>query len=304
MTAPPFPTDDSLLSLDVGATRIRAAVVGQGRVLARRSERWGDAASGEEELDRLLGIARSLAESAPEPVRAVGLSHPAWMADGVVASWPNRPHWQGLPVATRLQEVLRVPARQEEDARAATLAEWRWGAGRAVSHGMFVSVGSGIGAGLVLEGRLVRGAQDRAGGLGHVAVGPGGPPCPCGGRGCLQLAASGWALDARARALGRRDAREILAAAVADPRAHEALEHATTTLAWVLGREARLLDLSAVVLGASRGAWWRSLRAALKREAPDLELRRAALGEDAALWGAAALAADAARERVLAGGDP
>ncbi len=109
------------------------------------------------------------------------------------------PGWREVPLVQRLEEAFGVPAWLENDADAAALAEHRFGAGRGARHMIFVTVSSGVGGGLIVDGRLHRGASGAAGEVGHMVLNEKGPSCTCGNRGCLEAYASGLAIAARGR---------------------------------------------------------------------------------------------------------
>ncbi len=193
-----------LLGLDIGGTK-SAAVVGDtdGRVLARAeaptpSESWQAACALHCRLlrDVLAQHRASLAD-----IRALGVScgGPLDSKTGVVYSPPNLPAWDAVPLRALLQAEFGLPTFVENDANATALAEHRWGAGRGCSDMAFLTMGTGIGAGLILGGRLHRGRGDLAGEIGHATILPDGPPCPCGKRGCLETLASGTAIGRMGR---------------------------------------------------------------------------------------------------------
>jgi glucokinase len=229
-------------------------------------------------------------------------------ADGVVVAWPNRPAWRGQPVRARLEARLAVPVRVEDDANAAALGEFRLGAGRGRRHGLVMTVGTGVGAGLVLDGRLHSGRNGWAGEIGHTVVQPGGPECACGRRGCLQALASGRALERAGAEHGLASGAEVGAAAArGEAWACEALEACGRWLGLAAANAATLLDLEVVVVGGALGQLgaplWPALESsfgsalgynALRRVA----LERAQLGESAGLLGALGLALDLGRERA------
>jgi glucokinase len=148
---------------------------------------------------------------------------------GIVAQSHHVPGWEGLPLAARVGAALRLPAVLENDANGQALAEWRFGAGRGSRAMAYLNVGTGIGGGLVLDGRLWRGVHGLAGEFGHLVIRPGGPPCPCGRYGCLEAVAAGPAMARRAR--------EALAALPADERARSALIQLAGSVDAVTGRE-------------------------------------------------------------------
>lgn len=124
---------------------------------------------------------------------------------GTILSIPNLAGWEDVPIARILSERFGVPAFLENDANACALAEWTYGAGRGARHLAFLTCSTGIGAGLVLDGRLYRGATSLAGEIGHVEIVPDGLPCGCGRRGCLEAYASGAGMAARLQRLREED---------------------------------------------------------------------------------------------------
>lgn len=305
-----IPCGRPLLGLDVGGTRVRGVVTRGGELTARRAAVWPDGLGAGDELAFLAAFARRLVDDAG-PVDAAGLALAALTTeDGEVAAWPNRPAWKGLPVRRFLEAELGVALAVAEDANAAALAEWTLGGGRGFRDGLYVTVGTGIGAGLVLDGRLVRGRRGWVGELGHLTVEPEGEPCGCGRRGCLQTVASGRALDGLAREWGLPDGTAVTAAAAAGEFwAVVAVDRAARWLGLALANVAYFLDLEAVVVGGGLGAagtgglWWERLEDELRRRLAaagrKVELKVAALGEDAGLWGAVLAAGEVAAEAPL-----
>ena len=112
----------------------------------------------------------------------------------ILVSSPNIPDWHNIPVEERLTAILGIPVVAENDANAAALGEVRKGAGRGSQHAAFVTVSTGIGAGLILNGQIYRGGRGFAGEVGHMVVKSDGPLCGCGRRGCLETLASGTAI--------------------------------------------------------------------------------------------------------------
>ena len=183
-----------LLGLDIGGTKC-AALLGDadGNVLARRE--WpslvqrGAAAM----LQDLLREARSLI--ADRRVRGVGVSigGPMDAGRGIVLGPPNLPGWDHVPLKEILERELGVPARVEHDAAACALAEYRWGAGRGAKRLIYLTCGTGFGAGFVFDGRVYRGAGGLNVELGHMRIAPDGPEA-FGKRGCAEALCSGQAL--------------------------------------------------------------------------------------------------------------
>lgn len=188
-----------LLGLDIGGTK-SAAVVGDtdGAVLARASaptphESWQEAVALLCDLCRQVCHDHGVAVS---DMAALGVScgGPLDSQTGTVYAPPNLPAWEAVPLKSLLQSEFGLPTRLENDANATALAEHRWGAGQGCRDMAFLTMGTGIGAGLILNGHLYRGRRDLAGEVGHAVVLPDGPLCPCGKRGCLEALASGTSL--------------------------------------------------------------------------------------------------------------
>ena len=180
------------VGLDVGGTKIAAGLVAADGSILRR-ERLATPEDTEALFELLVAAARRLSEGrpgVPVGVGAAGLvSH-----DGVIRYAPNIP-WVEEPLQRRLAERLGVAVAVDNDAGVAAWAEFRVGAGRGVRSSMaMLTLGTGVGGGLVIAGRPVRGASGFGAELGHMVVLEGGPLCPCGNRGCLEPLASGTAI--------------------------------------------------------------------------------------------------------------
>lgn len=167
--------------LDIGGTKC-AAVLGRAEgdrieIVGKRSFPTPD--TPEEAMASLCGELAGLAASAGggEPLAAVGVScgGPLDSRRGRILSPPNLPGWDGIDVLTPLRERFGVPAALQNDANACALAEWRWGAGRGASSMIFLTFGTGMGAGLILNGALYAGASDMAGEVGHIRLAEEGP---------------------------------------------------------------------------------------------------------------------------------
>ena len=130
---------------------------------------------------------------------------------GVIACAPNLPGWRNVPIRQYLEDGLGVPACLENDATAAALGEHVYGAGRGYRHLIYITVSTGIGGGLIIDGRLYRGATGVAGELGHMTIEPDGPLCGCGNRGCLEALASGTAVAAHGEELIAQGGSALLA---------------------------------------------------------------------------------------------
>jgi len=290
-----------ILGLDIGGTNVRAALIRGSEVTAIRGATWPADLSPEEEVGFVADQALAVVGEARLTARAAGVSLAALLTKkGVVAHWPNRPNWRGLAFRSLLEARLGMPIVIEDDANAAAMAEWAYGSGRGYRQLLVVMVGTGVGAGLILDGRLYRGGFGWAGELGHVTVSPDGPPCPCGKHGCLQTLASGRALERVATDRGLGAASAVTAAAeLGEEWAQHALADCGRQLGLALANAVNLLDLEAVVVGGGLSVlgqtWWTGLERALRanlinRDHREVALLRAKLPDTAGLIGAALLA--------------
>jgi glucokinase len=190
------------IGVDIGGTKVAAGVVDPGgRVLGqvRRPTPSRDVVA---VRDTLLGAVRSLRERFD--VVAVGVGA-AGFVDADRATVRFSPHlaWRDEPLRDEISEALDLPVTVENDANAAAWAEWCFGAGRGESRLVCVTLGTGIGGGIVFDGRVQRGASGMAGEFGHMIVVPDGHRCECGNRGCWEQYASGNVLGREARELAR-----------------------------------------------------------------------------------------------------
>jgi len=140
-------------------------------------------------------------EVSPTQVAAVGIGAPGplELKAGLTLSPPNLPGWDRVPLRQLIQDGLEIPAYLENDANAAAMGEYYFGAGRGTRDMIYVTVSTGIGSGLILDGELYYGTTFMAGEIGHTTVLPNGPLCACGNRGCLEAVSSGTAIVSRVR---------------------------------------------------------------------------------------------------------
>lgn len=286
-----------VLALDVGGTKLAAALVDDdGAVL--RSARCPTPAEPWPACAALLEQVRAGADV--DGVGA-GCGGPMQWPEGVVSPL-NMPSWRDFPLRQTLQEQYPgVPVRVHNDAVCFALGEHRQGAGRGTADLLGVVVSTGVGAGVVLGGRVLDGATGSAGHLGHVVVEADGPLCGCGGRGCLEAIARGPAVVAWARERGCPATDGVQLAALAadgDDVARAALARAGRALGVALAGAAALLDLRLAVVGGGLSqagpALWEPLREAVAQHArlpftQGLQVVPASLGQRAGLVGAAAL---------------
>jgi glucokinase len=189
------------LGIDIGGTKtVLALGDADGRVLAE--SRLATAPSGDAVADivRIADGARALLEARGlqgKSLEVVGVSTPGGVdaRGGFVRNPPNLPGWDGAPLRDVLAEALGARVVLENDANAAALAEWRFGAARGFRHAVYLTLSTGLGGGLILDGRLFRGDANLAGEVGHMPLVWQGEPCACGLRGCAEayIGGAAWA---------------------------------------------------------------------------------------------------------------
>ena len=189
------------LGIDLGGTKILAAVVDeQGRILGEAKRKTHAERGVDEVIARIAKTAEEAVAAAHldmAAIRAVGIGAPG-VADhhtGVLEFAPNLPDWTNVPLGMRLQQLLGVPVLVENDVNAGTYGEATAGAARGYGSVVGVFPGTGIGGGIVLDGRLWRGARNAAAEIGHMVVLIDGPQCGCGRRGCIEALASRTAIE-------------------------------------------------------------------------------------------------------------
>ncbi len=248
-----------LLGIDLGGTKSAALIATAGGEIRHRVSAPTPAQGGPGEIvPFLIELAQRALREGPGPVSGVGVSAgaPTDGRTGHVYEAPNLPGWgnDGVPLADLLSDALGgLPIAVENDANATALAEHRFGAGRGTTDMAFLTVGTGIGAGLILGGRLHRGRSALAGEIGHIAVEPGGRPCPCGLRGCLEAYASGPSVTRIAVEKGFQGEPTGQAVVVAARGGDEAAAAALAQAAQMLGRGLATLcmitNVERIVLG-------------------------------------------------------
>jgi len=205
------------LGIDLGGTRLRAALVSRAGVVLQRAAIATDVAGGPHAVVaqmQKLSLEVGFAERSSS-IRAIGVSAPGPLDSdtGTIIDIPTLPGWAGFPLRKVLQETFARPVVLENDGIAAAFGEWKFGAGRGLSHLVYVTVSTGIGGGVVVDGRLMRGNRGMAGHVGHMMISRKGPSCACGGVGCFEALASGTAFGRQGKARGFADSKAIVAAA-------------------------------------------------------------------------------------------
>lgn len=306
----------SAIGVDVGGTKIAAGVVSpEGKLL--NEVRYATAGSRERLVE---GIARAVTEVRDGfEVGGVCLAVPGTVlaAENKVIFSPNLRAIEGIPLKDEIERRTKLPTTVENDANAAAWGEFRFGSGSEVDHLVFITLGTGVGGGVISHGVLLRGAQGAAGELGHTTIQATGPRCPCGNRGCLEALASGTAIQRRAREVAneRRDSglgrlaaeRRVLGEDVTDL-AREGDEAAISVLeeagAWLgigIAGFVNIFNPEVVAVGGGAAKAGDLILDATRREVylrarspgRDLvEIKEATLGAESGVLGAAALARD------------
>ncbi|SDS06646.1 glucokinase [Friedmanniella luteola] len=307
------------IGIDIGGTKVAAGVVDEQGVILERLQEPTPSHSPVAVEDAIVRLVRQLRSR--HRVDAVGIGAAGWV-DNEQAVVRFSPHlaWRSEPLKARLVERVDLPLIVDNDANAAAWAEYRFGAGRGSSVMVCITLGTGIGGGLVINRQLFRGTYGMAGEWGHMIAVPGGHWCECGNRGCWEQYASGNSLVREARALARTNSPtafrllemvggdpdeitgpDVTAAAIAgEPNSVELLADVGTWLGRGIANLAAALDPEVVVIGGgvsaagdllllpARQAFSRTLTGRGFREEARLEL--AHFRNDAGLIGAADLA--------------
>jgi len=309
-----------VIGMDIGGTFIKAALVNRwGHILAKL-KRPTEAPLGRIKIiDNILSTIRGLEANPLSRGRVsavgIGIAGIIDLRKGVVSVSPNFPGWKNFPIQKMLSQRIGPPFFLENDANAAALGEKWMGAAKDAQDFCFITLGTGVGGGLVLGGEIWHGADGMAGEIGHMTIDPNGPRCGCGNRGCLEVYASANALQRmvlEAGAAGRTSPffgnfkpSEVSgesvhrAAQKGDQISREAFARIGAALGIGISNLINLLNLEKVVLGGGLSAAWRffipALREEVRRRAFQVPARRArivraAVGEDAGVLGAAFIA--------------
>jgi len=194
------------MAFDIGGTRFRVGLFDpEGRrlmILESETFREGGRAW---MLEQLLQHSRALRQKSDAPVKACGVSFGGPVDyDRQRVTSLHAPGWEDFPLGQWVQETIGVPCRLDNDANAGVLGEYRFGAGQGTRTMVYVTISTGIGGGLIVDGKLIRGRDNLAGEIGHMPVSDSGVPCSCGARGCLETFCSGSAIALRGREWGHR----------------------------------------------------------------------------------------------------
>lgn len=293
------------LGVDIGGTKVAAGLVNaRGDILYKTRVPMvatGDADCGFQAVQQAIDAV--LQANRGTNIAAIGVTSPGPLdpRTGVVLNPPNLPCWRNFPLGDRIHQAFGVPATIDNDANAAGLAEAIWGAGRDYRCVFYATLGTGIGTGITIDGRIWHGRTGSAAEGGHMTIDINGPPCGCGKRGCIEAFASGTAIAARAaQEMGRVITCEAVADAwhAGDPKAEEVLRETAELLAIWLGNVIDFLEPDVIVVGGGVGElmsnWFDHIRELLPKwsinqRCCEIPLVLARYKADAGIAGAAAL---------------
>ncbi len=310
------------IGVDLGGTNLRFGLVREDeKIIARRRTGTMAAEGAEIVLERLTSGIQTLsrkAQAAGMKVAGIGIGVPGIISakEGIVRLSPNLPGWNDIPLGLRLKEIFSYPVHVENDANAYALGEYWFGAGKGTSCMVCITLGTGVGGGIILGGNIWRGADGMAGEVGHITVDPDGPLCPCGNRGCLERYSSATAVMEMAGAAvtggGNTTLKDLKKAGL--PITAEAVADAAKKGDRVAGRIysdvgkylgiaiadlINLLNIECIVIGGGMAGAWDLFIGPLKEEvrarafkipAKRCRIVRGKLKDDAGILGAAGLA--------------
>jgi glucokinase len=315
-----------IVAVDLGGTQTRAALCGADGQIFRRVARLTEAKEG---TDAVMGriyeaISEAIGDAPLAEVAGIGIGAPGPVnpTTGVVREAPNLPGWQDVPLRTLISERFARPTFLGNDANLAGLAEYLYGAGRGIRDMIYLTISTGIGSGIIVDGRMLLGTEGLAGEAGHMIILPDGPVCGCGAHGCLEALAAGPAIardvvmriksGKKSRVtklvdgdLNKVDAKVVnMAAQLGDKVAINAFRRAGTYLGIGIANLLRLFNPRMIVLGGSvtkSGPFlFDPMHEAIRANVlplywEGLAIAPAALADDVGLLGAAALAVTESR---------
>ena len=194
-----------VLAFDLGGTKFAFGVVAENGEVIGSDKIETLAKQGPEQAIQRVNLAAQLLlkklNIKPEELIGIGIASPGPLdiSKGCVDGSPNLPGWTGYSIEAGLSTFFNLPARIDNDANAAALGEYKFGAGKNKKNMVYITVSTGIGGGVIVDGRLMRGANGNAAELGHLTLNINGPACPCGANGCFEMYASGTAIARRTR---------------------------------------------------------------------------------------------------------
>jgi len=307
---------NTVLGVDIGGTKVAVGVVDRaGKIVAQGRKPMVANGTPEAALQAVTDAIDAMGSG----FESIGICAPGPLdpRTGVVLNPPNLPCWRNFPLAEEIRRKYSVKVKVDNDANAAALAETIWGAARGFKYVFYATVGTGIGSGIVFDGRIYHGKTGSAAEGGHQSIDYRGPVCNCGKRGCIEILAAGPAIAKRAQSkfgsgarvskileLAHDDITAIKSEMVGqaftsgDAVAREVLEETVELLTAWLGNVVDMLDPDVLVMGGGVAAMLRPFFDEIKRNLPrwcvnphvsDIPLLMAHYGADAGIAGGAAL---------------
>jgi glucokinase len=282
-----------IAGIDLGGTQVRVALACRdGRIVATSRNQTAVLRTPKRVVEWATGQVARLADGEPVHCVGIGAPGPTDPARGLLVNPPNLPGWRNVALAAMVGEALGSPAHLENDANLAGLGEYHHGAGRGTRTMVYITWSTGVGAGLILDGRLFSGAHGTAGEVGHMILDPRGPLDSCGQRGCVETYCGGGAL---ARSTGTTWESLFDDAANGNAEAAARVREAATQMGYALINVANLFDPEVIVMGGGVTRSWRQVAPVMEqvlRASPFIKprrrprLRRAQLGDRAGQVGA------------------
>ena len=278
------------LAVDIGGTKFTLAVFDGERMVRREQRATNSSGGGAWMLQQIETLVTAWRDDFHFDQCGIGFGGPVHFAQQCVALSTHVGGWTNIPLTARVADLAHAPTLMDNDANVGALGEFRFGAGRDASPLLYITLSTGVGGGIVVDGRVLRGVDSWAGELGHLNVEPNGPDCLCGSNGCLERMCCGLWLE---RDHGR-SAKDLLH----DP---AFTERYVVPLARGIKAAIMLLNPQRIVIGGgiskAGDRLFGPLRAELARQMPPwsqarVEVAPAALGDDSVLWGALALTAE------------
>jgi glucokinase len=317
--------NELIIGVDIGGTKVAAGLVNAGGEIQRQMRNSmvsdQDAAAGLAAVRSAIDALLEGEQKNAQKIRGIGICAPGPLdpSTGTVINPPNVTCWRNFPLSAEIEKIYRVKVCIDNDANAAALAEAKWGAGRGYRQIFYATVGTGIGTGIVFDGRIYHGRTGAAGEGGHNTIDFRGPRCGCGKPGCIEAFACGPAIAARARAKLAQDAARGAAllklaagnidnvttamvgqAYTEDPIAKETLDETVEFLSIWLGNMIDLLDPDVIIIGGGVSGMLSPFFGEIRKRLPkwcinsraqEIPLLKARYGADAGIAGGAALCA-------------
>jgi glucokinase len=315
-----------VIGIDIGGTKVAAGLVdGSAQIRCQTRSPMvpdGDAAAGLEAVLSAVNTVSASSGNGERSIRGIGICSPGPLdpETGVVINPPNLPCWRNFPLATKIAQIYGVPVKVDNDANGAALAEAQWGAGRGYRNVFYITIGTGIGTGIVLDGNIYHGRTGAAAEGGHLSIDYRGPLCRCGKRGCIEVLVSGPAIAQRARPklltargkgstildLAGGDVEAVTSDMIdkantdGDPIAREILLETVELLSLWMGNIVDLLEPDVMIMGGGVATMLspffddirnRLPRCCVNSRCQEIPLLRARYGADSGILGAASIVA-------------